>query len=852
MRIVGVLLVFAVLAGGQDEETTTTTAASPEETTTTVGAGNEETTTTTTTTTGAVEADTTTTTVAAVEGESTSTTTGVEGETTSTVAAGGDEATTTRAPVEGGTTTVAARGSEETTSTTVAAGSEETTTTTASVEGETTTTTTSVGGGYSETTTTTVAAETTTTAGVTTTTRATTTVVTTTTTTTTTIKIFAGGLLYDASGVTIQNQTSYLPPALVFPVSQIVNFSSLSATEFTSLYCQSSRIVSYRPLATIGDSGARYQQAALQAISAALVERGRIRTHRDSRSSFHETVLRAVRKMRVSSFLQLSPITYGKCLTDADCGSLGRRKYCIENVCRECSPSSWMSDCPNTPDASMCSAATGYTCSQCLDDSGCSLVGGSCRFVFPGLNVSYPMMPRLVCTICPQVPLSAEIFDASLCLWRCPVGTVWNGQSACIAAPTCSATQFFGLSNATNQFYYPRAGVNMTNPVCKECSNIGPINDPNFCATIVDPANLTGVVGAVGSLDQVLDTGLVAARPCGSFTCKPGYYLNSLKNRCIQCNYAACDGGFTLSGCGGDQAGTCVPCPADNLVPNSDWLNVRMAGSVNITKPSVTCSTVCKFGFHRKTTTSQCLACDEIEKTKCGVGKILNGCGPGQGTGTCESCPPPAFNMYFTGNKCQQAPCTDKAALCPPGTALQGCGGSSSGQCVACPTALPGSAVTWKSGCDFLCAPGYYANKTSNTCNQCDSGTQCGRGQYVVGCGIDGVSNGTCTKCPPLGRGLYYAPGKGCDATRCNPLTCASDQKLVGCGYGEVGFCTSCGAVPAGIHSLSRHVTVGTVRQCAPSCNAGFQIAENATNPLGYSCRPIEAIDLIYEDNGFL
>ena len=665
------------------------------------------------------------------------------------------------------------------------------------------------------------------------------------------MRTFPGGLAYDATNVGITNQTEFLPPALVFPVSQLLNFTQLSRSDFISLYCEPARITTSKLLAMVGDTGSRYQAAVNQAIaqlaSSAFFQTS-VRLHRSAKSVFKN--LKSIRKL---SFVQLPPpVTqlspYGQCMSNSDCTTLGRRRYCIDASCRESSASTWQSDCPNSPEQEMCSAETGYTCSQCLDDSGCSLVGGVCRFVFPNLNVTYPLMPRKVCTLCPQVPVSAEIFDASTCQWRCPTGTAFDYSSgACVTAPTCpAASQYYGVASSDVKFFYPSYNsVNMTSPICRDCSSLGPVNDADFCASLIDPSNPPPNI-PFGTLNTT-----TSLRPCSSFTCKAGFYLNPTKSMCRPCNYAACPGGYTLTGCGQDQPGRCTPCSTSSKDPNSDWINPRLA-VFTVSKASVTCATICKFGFYRNTTNNQCNSCSDLERRSCTAGQTLASCGPGSSSGTCQNCPPAAFNMYFTGNQCMQASCLDRAAGCPAGTTLQGCGGASMGSCVACSGGLPAGALGWKSAgtCDYFCQQGSYRNNATNTCSQCNSLTQCPTGQYLSGCGIDGVSNGTCLPCSPLGRGLYYASGATCQPIRCNAMTCAASQKLVGCGYGLPGSCASCGSPPAGVHFLSRVVTIGAVRQCAPSCNSGFQVAQNVSTPAGLSCQPLPPIDLDYDDNG--
>ena len=81
-------------------------------------------------------------------------------------------------------------------------------------------------------------------------------------------------------------------------------------------------------------------------------------------------------------------------------------------------------------------------------------------------------------------------------------------------------------------------------------------------------------------------------------------------------------------------------------------------------------------------------------------------------------------------------------------------------------------------------------------------------------------------------------------------MNCATNEKLVGCGYGLPGTCAACGIPPLGVDSFSRVVTIGAVRQCAPTCRDGFQVVQNASAPAGYSCQPLPPVDLDYDDNG--
>jgi hypothetical protein len=677
-----------------------------------------------------------------------------------------------------------------------------------------------------------------------------------TTTTTPGPTTFGGGLSYDATGVKLTTEAISLAADLIFPVAQLSNFTALSRQEFINLYCEPLVSSKRAPPATIGNSAALYLEAVKEFIPPTSLletkksEIGRIRSLTAGASLAQRVGLGRLKRIRLlSSFLgDVSPETqlgpYGICTSDSNCSTLGRRKRCIDHICRECSPSSWQSDCPNSPMSDMCSADTGYTCSECLDDSGCSLVGGACRFTFPSIATTYPMMPRKLCTKCPFVPLSGEILDPSTCLWRCPYGAAWDGSSACVVAPVCSWNQYVGVSSNSTSVYLPGTGsVNATNPICRDCGSLGPVRDADFCANLVDIKSVSGPVGDVNNGIKEPS----AQRPCSAFQCKSDHYLNSDKNKCIPCDYSRCKGGFMLNGCGVDKPGECVPCPSGNKIGNSDWANFQLADIV-IAKPEMTCIAVCNFGFYRQG--GACVSCDENEKTKCPVGQVLENCGPGSWQGTCQPCPPAAPNMYFTGSKCKQASCLERGSTCPPGTTLQGCGDTQQGTCVPCSGSLPSNAVAWTSGCAFMCSPGFYLDSSSNTCIECNASAQCRRGQDLTGCGIDGVKNGTCVDCPPLGRGMYYAPNQKCQASKCNPLNCTESQKLVGCGYGEIGSCAACSLPPSGIDSLSRVVTINGIRECAPRCRAGYQVTENSSSAIGISCQLIPPIDSNYDDNG--
>ena len=614
--------------------------------------------------------------------------------------------------------------------------------------------------------------------------------------------------------------------SLVLPIAKSFD---LPSNDTGNRYCEWSSRNSFTAKASMGTFGSRYTTAVTQLINAM-----------PPAAFMQLTKSSTVIQRHTPVFLQLLSAAddaklYGSCVSDANCS--GYRKYCIEGMCRECSPDTWQSDCPASPDADMCSAATRYTCSQCLSDAGCAHLGASavCRFTFTD-NSTATLMPRKLCVACPFVPASAELIDVHACSWRCPLGTALNAPATeCVDAPTCAATEFASPSSDASKFFTP--GVNATDPVCRTC----PKTTVDVCATLVDVAsNRTGLVADLNKKNETIPV------PCSHFTCKAGWHLNDARSKCLQCDYGVCQRGTTLSGCGGASAGTCTPCPG-GLPTNGNYIDLTRL-TINVTRPEMTCLSVCNDGFF-KLSDGRCGACVDAEKAYCTIGQTLDDCGPGLGHGTCKNCAPAGSSMYFTGTKCQQASCVTRGQGCLPGTTLVGCGGVNNGTCEACPFSLPPFASTWSKGCDFMCLPGYFVDPTTRTCQLCDVNTMCNRGQSLEACGIDGVSRGTCVDCPQLGRGWFYPEHMACTAKRCDASICGETEKLLGCGYGQVGSCAACGSPPLGVHRFSRQVSIGGIRECTPRCNTGFQIVENATVPEMISCQPIRAVDDFYDDN---
>jgi hypothetical protein len=308
---------------------------------------------------------------------------------------------------------------------------------------------------------------------------------------------------------------SVVHPSLQFPVSQKVSQDQ----DFASNYCQTATVNGASKTARpIGTGDERYSTAVAEAIARAGMN-GTVTRPRESsflQSPADEIVLTTVSALKRQ---------YGSCSADSECDSLSPRKYCVDSICRECKPSSRATDCPNSHSDELCSEFTEFTCSECLDDDYCS--EGVCRFVFPSVAL-VPMMPRKQCTLCDVVPLNGEITNVAACEWRCPLGTVYDGNT-CAASPQCdSSTEYLAPSGEETELYFS-PGVNMTDAVCGDCMDmIGReiYESDSFCANLV-PEKKNG-----GNLSSDL--------PCGSFECRQGWTLTKNHDQCERCDFGKC------------------------------------------------------------------------------------------------------------------------------------------------------------------------------------------------------------------------------------------------------------------------------------------------------------------------
>ena len=209
----------------------------------------------------------------------------------------------------------------------------------------------------------------------------------------------------NSTNTTTTPLVSKLHASLVFPVAKKVPIQHLTESEFVNQYCATASVS--KAIASVGSSSVRYWTAVQDKMKKILAPPLVLNVTLPTISSSPPTALQTL---------------YGSCSRDSDCASLDRRKYCLEGICRECVQGSFQSDCPSSsadPEAGTCAKETGYTCSDCMSDSDCGGGFGACRFAFPPID-TVPMMPRKVCTACPFVPVSGEIFNATSCAWRCP------------------------------------------------------------------------------------------------------------------------------------------------------------------------------------------------------------------------------------------------------------------------------------------------------------------------------------------------------------------------------------------------------------------------------------------------
>ena len=245
-------------------------------------------------------------------------------------------------------------------------------------------------------------------------------------------------------------------------------------------------------------------------------------------------------------------LLYGHCDADSDCQAAGSRPFCIENACRECREGSEFEDCGTS--AAKCGEETEYTCSECVEDDDCKR-GKFCRLTYSkSVFLNKGVVARRTCVACENVPDFGEVTNPTTCSWRCPINEYFlmeDDVAACKDCPVCGHAQFYAPSHSPTSFY--STCTNGTEVVCANCASIGvPVEDENFCATLMSPDILHTEDMAVGDLGE--------AFPCRFFQCKASWFLDLSVNKCNKCHYSMCALGQRLEGCGGLSPGACVGC----------------------------------------------------------------------------------------------------------------------------------------------------------------------------------------------------------------------------------------------------------------------------------------------------
>jgi hypothetical protein len=299
-------------------------------------------------------------------------------------------------------------------------------------------------------------------------------------------------------------------------------------------------------------------------------------------------------------------ILYGRCDEDSDCA--GGRRYCIDNICRECREGYEFEDCGTT--LVKCNEATKYTCSECSVDDDCRSKL-FCREVFDTNSfIQRAGMPRNQCIKCEFSPAFAEIIDPGTCQWRCPIDKYYQPASSeesetCLDCPKCPSGTFYGPKSAHVDSFFTQC-TNSTDVSCIECTQIG-IDDskPDFCATILSPSNIHQKDISVGDLGSDF--------PCRFFQCKAGWFLDSAVKKCKRCHITMCPPGEFLKDCSDTNPGTCSAC-SGRLPRGGEWIDPTN-DLYSVDSNNDACQFTCPDGFIYDPERNRCNLCDEKKET---------------------------------------------------------------------------------------------------------------------------------------------------------------------------------------------------------------------------------------------
>ena len=296
-------------------------------------------------------------------------------------------------------------------------------------------------------------------------------------------------------------------------------------------------------------------------------------------------------------------------------------------------------------------------------------------------------------------------------------------------------------------------------------------------------------------------TGLVAGK----------YFSSSgtgLTDSCVQTKCADCEAGYHNSGCSAESAGTCIACSADLLPVNNYWTIPADAMAVCPYTPQEVCPPGQKNTGYSSTSPGTCSACPALatgfyftsptsptencgtaEQKVCPAGQVNVGRSDSS-AGTCQDCPALTNGKYYVDNTASSSDCLAATRDCDDndcetGQYKKGCSGTNSGVCSACTNANSTQTYASKGG-------------WTNTCQVQGCLKTCAIGEYVVGCGVAGVSSSslTCGKCTNsvANVNFYVEPGgytpTSCAVSACR--VCSNGNYLMGCGGTASGECTAC------------------------------------------------------------
>lgn len=280
-----------------------------------------------------------------------------------------------------------------------------------------------------------------------------------------------------------------------------------------------------------------------------------------------------------------------------------------------------------------------------------------------------------------------------------------------------------------------------------------------------------------------------------------------LSDSCVQAPCTACPAGKYNSGCSASSAGTCVVCSPGLLPANNYWTVPASATVVCPFAPQTVCPTGQRNVGYTSMYAGDCVSCTpvdgyyftqpvsptenciKVQFTVPPAGQKLVGANSTY-PGVVVTCPGLANGTYYI-NASGSDPCSvDSTAACSDsdcqvGQYKKGCAGGSSGTCAACTGANASQIYITKGG-------------WSNTCQVAGCEKICPTGQYIVGCGVDGISSSalTCGSCTNAVANTNYYVGQGgytpvsCPVSNCR--ICPNGNYLLGCGGTASGTCTTC------------------------------------------------------------